>query len=271
MTQRPPKRSDVELTRQLLVVGRNVGAPPADCLPRTLERMEAAVAAGLLATGTSIGVASAVLPTETSASVVTNSFGVNSVAGLTGTVKPLVGLLATKGFLAGLLVGLLGGGAVVGMAYHPSNTSVSNRNETPRKVQSREVNPASSASAIALPNGFLQSPPTNRVKPPAEYSPQEEPPLSPELVRKWSKLPPNQRPESILSPELARELATLDEAQAALERGSPSAALRTLDRYQVAFPKGQLTPEAELLRTRANSALQPNISATSIDEKRTIK
>ncbi|HEY5960917.1 MAG TPA: hypothetical protein VIV60_30385, partial [Polyangiaceae bacterium] len=51
-----------------------------------------------------------------------------------------------------------------------------------------------------------------------------------------------------LSPALARELALLDGARAALERHDAANANTWLERHAEQFPNGQLAPEAAVLR-----------------------
>jgi len=62
-----------------------------------------------------------------------------------------------------------------------------------------------------------------------------------------------QPPPSATTPggALAREVALLDEAKAALEGGRPAQALSLLERHRKEMPAGRLAPEAGYLRVAA--------------------
>jgi TolA-binding protein len=68
------------------------------------------------------------------------------------------------------------------------------------------------------------------------------------------------------SDSLSRELTLIDGARAALLRGEPASALRTLQAYRSQFPKGALRAEATVQRVEALIATGDRDAATTIGE-----
>lgn len=68
------------------------------------------------------------------------------------------------------------------------------------------------------------------------------------------------------SDSLAKELSLIDAARAALLRGEPSSALRTLQTYRTQFPRGALQAEATVQRVEALIATGDRGSASKIGE-----
>lgn len=66
------------------------------------------------------------------------------------------------------------------------------------------------------------------------------------------------------SDSLARELSLIDNARAALLRGEPAVALRTLQTYRSQFPRGALQAEATVQRVEALMAIGDRASASTI-------
>jgi DNA-directed RNA polymerase specialized sigma24 family protein len=68
------------------------------------------------------------------------------------------------------------------------------------------------------------------------------------------------------SDSLSKELTLIDGARAALLRGEPASALRTLQAYRSQFPKGALRAEATVQRVEALIAIGDRGAATTIGE-----
>lgn len=74
-----------------------------------------------------------------------------------------------------------------------------------------------------------------------------------------SPLPPTE--------SLAAEVAALDSARVALDRGAPDEALAILDRYRRAFPRGKLATEGQVARIEALAA-KGDVARASIEASR---
>lgn len=72
------------------------------------------------------------------------------------------------------------------------------------------------------------------------------------------------RSKAKVSDSLAKELSLIDSARAALLRGEPSVALRTLNAYRAQFPRGALRAEATVQRVEALIATGDRASAATI-------
>lgn len=243
MNHRPSKRGDVELTRQLIMAGRDIGPPPPDALQRTLARVEIAAAAGLLTTDAVASQAAAATAQVKAASLVGSTLvaPAKGFAGFGGS-----GVVA-KWFISGLLVGIAGGGAMTVAAVHvTSNAETSLIATQPRAPTATRPPLHPSKSLEAIPG---DTPIAHPGAPDPASNPGELRQVSPKTTRTLAQPSPDR------SPELARELSMLDEARAALERGDPQESLRALERHRREFPNGQLMPEADLLQGRANAQL----------------
>lgn len=78
--------------------------------------------------------------------------------------------------------------------------------------------------------------------------------------------PGKARARTKASDSLAKELSLIDAARAALLRGEPSSALRTLQAYRTQFPRGALQAEATVQRVEALIATGDRGSASKIGE-----
>lgn len=118
--------------------------------------------------------------------------------------------------------------------------------------------PRLSPSPVSLPRATTGAPPSGD-KPSAEkiaQAPTTPPalPLTPEAERAAAAAPEAAAPTKAAAPtvsSLSLEAATLDAARRALLGGDASRALALLDQYQREFPRGQLGPEALLMRLDA--------------------
>lgn len=236
--------TDSELARVLLSRGRTVGAPAHGSVARTIARVEAAASAGLLIGGTGLGVAQAATQsTALAGSSLFKSVGASIVA---------------KWFISGMAVGIAGGGFVAGaivvtaqrphaMSEPPAAAASASSariarspKRTMRREQSEETIPTTaSISDVTTPRVDVPSETLDANRRSAEAVKQRTAPIS---------------------PELARELGMLDQARAALERGDAAQAVYWLDQHRRQFPNGQLVPEAGLLRQRAESQQETNIT-----------
>lgn len=72
------------------------------------------------------------------------------------------------------------------------------------------------------------------------------------------------RSKAKVSDSLAKELSLIDSARAALLRGEPAVALRTLSTYRSQFPRGALQAEATVQRVEALIATGDRASAATI-------
>jgi hypothetical protein len=273
MTKHSSIRCSDDLEQQLFAAGRHRESPPRGTLERTLEQVELAAAAGLLATAAPTAAAAA----TAQVGVATNAAGVGG-AGL--GIKVATTSLTLKSFLSGLAVGvaatsLAGAGVVVEQHWSrqwSANASVLNVRHAAGAPQPTRAGPADLERATEL---LTPAPDASRDSPrlAAPDTSQQRDALGLDVATAKRAHPIDQTPESRtpatggpsdappspISPELARELALLDQARAALERRDTAAAVRWLDQHAERFPKGQLAPEATALRGEAAAQLSRKV------------
>lgn len=245
MTEVPSKLKDAELRRLLLLSGRRVGSPSPAALLRTLSRIEAAAAAGLIATGVNSGSAMAATLGGAAGTPGSTAIGMGGLSGAKAAASSMV----VKWFVSGMTVGLIGAGTVGAVVVSQGTWS-----ESPPPVASGQGQPIA-----ARPNTSTSR--LRRDPPHAEPSRAKEVPSDGRFEsrdRETSPPAPAPMPRSALpmSPELARELSLLDRARNAIEGGNVGAALGWLKLYQQQFPSGQLAPESELLRRHVQSLIR---------------
>jgi len=128
----------------------------------------------------------------------------------------------------------LGGGALIGSFLSSSPKSAD-------EPQQRTPTPAAMSAATE------QAPPPS--PPPAVATRVEDLPAA--AVPTAKTAPPPTASASSAEPDLAREVALIDEARKALARKDPAAALRALDTHDREMPAGALMPESNVLRIEA--------------------
>lgn len=249
MSGRRLTRMDTDLARQLVAMGRDMGGPAGGALQRALRRIETAAAAGALASST--GIASAELATRGLMSIAGHSAQVGAAGAY--AAKTVGTTLVANWFASGLIVGLAVGGGVVGAA---TVTQVLSNSRHAPPIASAQPNRSLRAAPATQAHTQRGSSPTVAGTSQSGGGELPSPSASLPSVSRRLSLPPLQRASEapvVLSPELMRELSLLDSARAALERNDRQRALYWLSEHRREFPNGQLTPEAALLRGRANS------------------
>lgn len=145
---------------------------------------------------------------------------------------------AFKAPLAGLGAGALGALSLFAVAqlWQPSSSptlpSAASHAAAPVEVVAPTPVPLPSAVAAA---------------PPEVHAPRVAPTANPVAA----KAPAPSRGGRVVGDSLNRELAKVDSARGALQRGESATALRLLDQYNAEFPKGALRTEALVLRIEA--------------------
>lgn len=247
MTTPPSRLKDAELAQQLIAAGHSVGAPPRGAMHRTLQRLEAASAAGLLASGAGLGAAKAATH---GAALLARTAATG--AGGTSVVKAVASSLVAKCFASGLAVGLVAGGGAVGATI--GGQALWRATQSPAVTSERATQARTlSTSQARQPNNVVlnrESKSDAPLQPPRAGEHPAEAIAMPGVTDKSVK-PALGSSGATLSPELARELSLLDLARSALDRGDGVRALHWLDQHSRQFPKGQLIPEAALLRAQA--------------------
>ena len=174
------------------------------------------------------------------AAVAASSFAAGAAAATAGAVKGgSIGSIAWLG-----VAGLLGVGSMAAAIAIHDDVSPSVRADDPAFHQatalptSREV-PRAVTTAVAQPLQPAPVPSATAVEPEASHP--STLPLAPA---------PASSPSAPASP-MTLELATLDQARAALAQGNPAGALSILDAYAARFPHASMAPEATVLRIEA--------------------
>lgn len=164
--------------------------------------------------------------------------------GLTALMPGTAVAATAKGAMKGTLFGLAAGtgakvavGGALGAILVWSSVS----------LLREEAKPVVEARPVIVHQAPVREPAP--AEPPAEVSPaEEEPDLAP------VKAAPAGRGQSGTANDLGRELASLDEARAALRGGEPERSLRLLDEHARKFPRQSLRLEATVLRIEALSS-----------------
>jgi hypothetical protein len=148
---------------------------------------------------------------------------------------------AFKAPLAGLGAGALGALSLFAVAqiWQPSS------NPTLPSAASHAAAPVEvvAPTPVPLPSAVA----TVAAAPPEVHAPRVAPSANPVTT----KAPAPSRGGRVVGDSLNRELAKVDSARGALQRGESTTALRLLDQYNAEFPKGALRTEAHVLRIEA--------------------
>lgn len=159
----------------------------------------------------------------------------------------------------GLVLKVLGAVAVVGASVWGGLQVSSSRSV--EEPASAPVSKAEVAPVIETPSAEPAAAEPAQIMPPAVGSAElaeVEEAASPKSIR-------GPKPRTG-SDSLSRELNLIDGARAALLRGEPSSALRTLQTYRSQFPRGALQAEATVQRVEALIAIGDRGSASTIGE-----
>ncbi|GEM_PF-2458808 len=140
----------------------------------------------------------------------------------------------------GILLGTSLAAAVVGVTH----TAI---RDQPASVSSAELQPVPPAKRLSRTS---VRPRERLAETPEQSAPNPEQPREP-------------RPSRSLGNDLGRELSLMDSARAALSKGNPTSALRTLDEA-ARLKRRVLAPEATVLRVRALVALDRTVEARRI-------
>lgn len=203
-------------------------------------------------TAVALGVSSLV-PMATSSAAAAGSASATGTAatGALGTGAKLFGLAGFKWFGLGALAGLIVAGAastVVGGKPAPTTVTV-----TPATTATIERDPTSALPQT--PQALPASPPIATASSSTKKSSQRE--------AAGSASTDSERGPSAKTPTIAREIAALDGARAALERNDPTAALAAVDSLEREGAVA-LGPEATVIRVQALLARGETAKATAL-------
>jgi hypothetical protein len=221
--------SDIDLARSLLRAGRR--AAPASARQRAILAATAALGTTGLAAGT-------------------------VAAGGVGAAKGAFVLSAKWLALAGIL-GLGAATAAVVGGYRSASVAEHRASEEPRLVSDRPppvgVRNVPATAASTTPAIAPVASPVPEPTPISAPEPASAPALAPAraLARaRANPVPPLATPPAAGS-SVRAELASLDQARAALAAGDAPRALSLLDAYRASFPRASMTQEATVLRIEA--------------------
>ncbi len=123
-----------------------------------------------------------------------------------------------------------------------------------------DIPPSEGVSGAAPPSAVSETapPPAAKAKPPVAVVAPERPvkhdepaAAAPVQPRKAPPPLPERAREMPSKSKLGQEISLIDRARTLLAHGRADRALVVLDKYDTAFPRGVLAPEAQLLRRRA--------------------
>jgi hypothetical protein len=149
-------------------------------------------------------------------------------------------------------VGAVAGAAGLRSAYELPRTGTTLAAPTAARPASKTAPQTRVDSTRVSPPALLAEPtPTDPEVPIAPATPIAP---SPETVGTTDEVrppPPSVDRTKPLASLIRIELSTLDDARVAIEAGNPARALSLLDGYRARFPRGEMAPEATLLRIEA--------------------
>jgi len=187
---------------------------------------------------------------------VTAAAGAASAAssGSSAAAAPPAGFLAGKGAVVGLAALVLAGGASVGYWWSSHDTR-------PRAPSSAGAGSARTAAEVAHPAPPSSTPSASELENARRDERQDDKEIEPHARASRSRLtgPPRtthaKAAPAELGPDVAGEIALLNDAQRALAGGQPDRALALLDRHARQFPRGSLSEERAAARIIALCAL----------------